>query len=151
MCRTNSPNEGAFGRTDGSGRPVTELISEIHEGDPSLRRGWPLRYWGLEPFDQGRSDWQIRYASVFEHRGTFSETISAATDRVLTRQAMSSSMPARAGSFNSGSDERRGARSHRRRSLEGIEPMTCVPLVRADRPGVPIPNVEGIDPRGPAS
>jgi hypothetical protein len=26
-------------------RPVTELISEIHEGDPSLRRGWPLEYW----------------------------------------------------------------------------------------------------------
>jgi len=125
-------------------------MSEIDEGDPSLRRGWPLQYWGLEPFDQGRSDWQIRYASVFQHSGTFSETISAATDRVLTRQAMSSSMPARAGSLNSGSDlraiERRGARPHRRRSLEA-----CVSLVRADRPGVPIPNVEGIDARGPAS
>ena len=83
------------------------------------------------------------------------ETISAATDRVLTRQAMSSSMPVRAGPFNSGSDlraiERRETRPHRRRSLEGIEPMTSVPLVRADRPGAPIPNVEGIDPRGPAS
>jgi hypothetical protein len=80
-----------------------------------------LQYWGLEQFDQGRSDWQIRYASVFQHSGTFSETISAATDRVLTRQAMSSSMPVRAGSFNSGSDlraiERRGARPHRRRSF----------------------------------
>ena len=47
-------------------RPVTELISEIHEGDPSLRRDWPLQYWGLEPFDQGRIDWTIRYASVFQ-------------------------------------------------------------------------------------
>ena len=47
-------------------RPVTELISEIHEGDPSLRRGWPLEYWGLEPFDQGRIDWKMRYASVFQ-------------------------------------------------------------------------------------
>jgi chemotaxis methyl-accepting protein methylase len=46
-------------------RPVTELMSEIHEGDPSLRRGWPLDYWGLEPFDQGRIDWKMRYASVF--------------------------------------------------------------------------------------
>ena len=47
-------------------KPVKELIGEIHEGDPSLRRGWPLRYWGLEPLDRGRDDWQIRYASVFQ-------------------------------------------------------------------------------------
>jgi O-antigen/teichoic acid export membrane protein/chemotaxis methyl-accepting protein methylase len=47
-------------------RPVTELIREIHEGDPSLRRDWPLQYWGLEPFDQGRIDWKMRYASVFQ-------------------------------------------------------------------------------------
>src|SRR5262245_15729475 len=50
-------------------RPVMELISEIHEGDPSLRRDWPLQYWGLEPFDQGRIDWKMRYASVFQHGG----------------------------------------------------------------------------------
>jgi chemotaxis methyl-accepting protein methylase len=47
-------------------RPVMELISEIHEGDPSLRRDWPLEYWGLEPIDQGRNDWKMRYASVFQ-------------------------------------------------------------------------------------
>lgn len=47
-------------------KPVTELISEIHEGDPSLRRDWPLAYWGLEPFDRGRIDWKMRYASVFQ-------------------------------------------------------------------------------------
>jgi chemotaxis methyl-accepting protein methylase len=47
-------------------RPVTELISEIHEGDPSLRRDWPLEYWGLEPIDRGRTDWKMRYASVFQ-------------------------------------------------------------------------------------
>ena len=47
-------------------RPVTELIGEIHEGDPSLRRDWPLQYWGLEPLDRGRDDWEIRYASVFQ-------------------------------------------------------------------------------------
>jgi chemotaxis methyl-accepting protein methylase len=50
--------------------PVTELIREIHDGDPSLRRDWPLQYWGLEPLDQGRSDWEIRYASVFQIGGT---------------------------------------------------------------------------------
>jgi chemotaxis methyl-accepting protein methylase len=47
-------------------RPIPELIKEIHEGDPSLRRDWPLQYWGLEPFDGGRNDWNIRYASVFQ-------------------------------------------------------------------------------------
>jgi SAM-dependent methyltransferase len=47
-------------------RPVPELIMEIHEGDPSLLRDWPLVYWGLEPFDQSRDDWKIRYASVFQ-------------------------------------------------------------------------------------
>ncbi len=47
-------------------RPVTTMIKEIHEGDPSLRRDWPLHYWGLEPFDQDREDWEIRYASVFQ-------------------------------------------------------------------------------------
>lgn len=58
-------------------RPVTDLISEIHEGDPSLRRDWPLEYWGLEPLDQGRIDWKMRYASVFQ-RGERSEQLLSA-------------------------------------------------------------------------
>jgi chemotaxis methyl-accepting protein methylase len=45
--------------------PVEELLTEIHEGDVSLRLGWPLEYWGLEPFHGDRSDWRLRYASVF--------------------------------------------------------------------------------------
>lgn len=47
-------------------KPVTDLIREVHDGDVSVRRGWPLEYWGLEPFDDRRPDWQIRYASVFQ-------------------------------------------------------------------------------------
>ena len=46
-------------------KPVVDLIKDIHEGDPSLRQGWPLEYWGLEPFWDDRSDWKFRYASVF--------------------------------------------------------------------------------------
>jgi len=46
--------------------PITEMIEEIHEGDPSLRKDWPFRYWGLEPFNKRRPDWQIRYCSVFQ-------------------------------------------------------------------------------------
>jgi chemotaxis methyl-accepting protein methylase len=47
-------------------KPVTELIREIHDGDSSIRQGWPLGYWGLEPFRDNRRDWRIRYASVFQ-------------------------------------------------------------------------------------
>jgi chemotaxis methyl-accepting protein methylase len=47
-------------------KPVTELMKEIHEGDPSLRNSWPLDYWGLEPFRDDRQDCTIRYASVFQ-------------------------------------------------------------------------------------
>jgi chemotaxis methyl-accepting protein methylase len=46
-------------------RPVTELIEQIHEGDPSARNGWPLAWWGLEPIDHRRRDWQIRYAAAY--------------------------------------------------------------------------------------
>jgi len=46
--------------------PVTDLMREIHEGDASLTDGWPLTYWGLEPFCTDRPDWRIRYASVFQ-------------------------------------------------------------------------------------
>jgi hypothetical protein len=45
--------------------PITDLAREIHEGDTSILAGWPLEYWGLEPFDDRRPDSQIRYASVF--------------------------------------------------------------------------------------
>jgi SAM-dependent methyltransferase len=47
-------------------KPVRDAIEAIHEGDRSLRRSWPWRYWGLEPFDKKRQDWDVRYASVFQ-------------------------------------------------------------------------------------
>ena len=47
-------------------KPVTDLMREVHEGDPSLRDGWPLQYWGLEPFCDDLPDWKIRYAAVFQ-------------------------------------------------------------------------------------
>jgi len=46
--------------------PVRELIEDIHEGDPSVRRDWPCAWWGLEPLNKKISDWQMRYASVFQ-------------------------------------------------------------------------------------
>jgi len=36
------------------------------QGASSIRLGWPLNDWGLEPFDERRKDWQIRYFTVFQ-------------------------------------------------------------------------------------
>ncbi len=46
--------------------PLIELIREIHEGDPVLRRAWPEAWWGLEPLDERRPNWQLRYAGVYQ-------------------------------------------------------------------------------------
>jgi SAM-dependent methyltransferase len=45
--------------------PVPELIAEIHNGDPSVRADWPWQWWGLEPLNRRRHDWQTRYAAAF--------------------------------------------------------------------------------------
>jgi len=49
-------------------RPVPDLIEEIHDGDPSVRRDWPCEWWGLEPIDKRRVGWRTRYAAVFRPR-----------------------------------------------------------------------------------
>jgi chemotaxis methyl-accepting protein methylase len=47
-------------------KPITDMIRQVHEGDPSLTNGWPSEYWGLEPFSTQRPDWTVRYASAFQ-------------------------------------------------------------------------------------
>jgi len=49
--------------------PVLELLEEMHEGDPLLREDWPFEYWGLEPLDKRKPNWQLRYASAFRLSG----------------------------------------------------------------------------------
>jgi len=46
--------------------PVRELIAEIHDGDPSVRADWPWEWWGLEPLNRSKQDWQTHYATVFQ-------------------------------------------------------------------------------------
>ena len=46
-------------------KPVAELMAEIHDGDPSVRADWPWHWWGLEPLNRRRHDWQTRYAAAF--------------------------------------------------------------------------------------
>lgn len=50
--------------------PVTELIEEIHDGDPSVRADWPWQWWGLEPLNRRRQDWRTRYAASFRIGGS---------------------------------------------------------------------------------
>jgi chemotaxis protein methyltransferase CheR len=45
--------------------PVQELIVEVHDGDRSVRADWPWEWWGLEPLNRKRQDWQTRYAAAF--------------------------------------------------------------------------------------
>jgi SAM-dependent methyltransferase len=47
-------------------RPIPELLEQIHDGDPSVRGDWPWCWWGLEPLDRSRPDWQLRYAAFFQ-------------------------------------------------------------------------------------
>ena len=49
--------------------PVAELMAEIHDGDPSVRADWPWEWWGLEPLNRKRPDWQTRYAAAFRIGG----------------------------------------------------------------------------------
>jgi len=50
--------------------PVPELMAEVHNGDPSVRADWPWQWWGLEPLNRRRRDWQIRYAAAFRIAGS---------------------------------------------------------------------------------
>jgi SAM-dependent methyltransferase len=47
-------------------KPVPDLIEDIHNGDGSICADWPWRWWGLEPFNRRRADWQTRYAAFFQ-------------------------------------------------------------------------------------
>ena len=45
--------------------PIAELRAEIHDGDPLVRSDWPWQWWGLEPLDRRRPEWETRYSAVF--------------------------------------------------------------------------------------
>ncbi len=45
--------------------PVLDSLEAIHDGDDTIRKSWPTKYWGLEPLDKRRPDWTLRYASAF--------------------------------------------------------------------------------------
>lgn len=47
-------------------QPVMDLLEDIHDGDSAVRKDWPAQYWGLEPLDNTRRNWPLRYATVFQ-------------------------------------------------------------------------------------
>jgi len=49
--------------------PVPDLRAEIHNGDPLVRSDWPCKWWGLEPLDRRRPEWETRYSGVFRIGG----------------------------------------------------------------------------------
>src|SRR5271166_6368166 len=54
-------------------RPVSELIEEIHDGDPSVRGDWPWEWWGLEPLSKRRHNWRMWYAAAFQQGNRIAE------------------------------------------------------------------------------
>jgi len=71
---------------DSDWKAISELRKEMHEGDSSLLGGWPLGYWSLEPIDETRPDWHVRYASAFRV-GEASESSKELTYSRVAREA----------------------------------------------------------------
>jgi len=61
--------------------PVLDFIDEIHNADPSLLRDWPFNYWGLEPMNKRKPDWEIRYSSVFRVPGAAPPAVLSSENR----------------------------------------------------------------------
>jgi hypothetical protein len=76
--------------------PVRDLLVEVHDGDHSVRADWPCAWWGLEPLNRNRPDWQTRYAAAFrigspEGPRTSSGCVSAKQAGVKALDALTSS------------------------------------------------------------
>jgi len=79
--------------------PLQELLEEIHAGDPWMKDHWPWHYAGLEPLNERRRDWRLRYAAAFEltaagedngdgvGRSSVEDRVSAAAFPVNARRA----------------------------------------------------------------
>ncbi|MEQ1928902.1 MAG: CheR family methyltransferase [Parvularculaceae bacterium] len=67
--------------------PDTAAIEPLHEGDVTLRRGWPFEYWGLEPLDRGRRDYALRYAAALIKPGANPFRRAAATTEATRKRA----------------------------------------------------------------
>lgn len=46
--------------------PVRDRVEEIYLADWNALAHWPFTYWGQEPLDKHRRDWEARYAAVYQ-------------------------------------------------------------------------------------
>jgi chemotaxis methyl-accepting protein methylase len=46
--------------------PVRDMIEDVYLADWNALARWPFSYWGREPFDATRPDWEMRYAAVYQ-------------------------------------------------------------------------------------
>lgn len=46
--------------------PVRDMIEDVYLADWNALARWPFSYWGREPFDGTRPDWEMRYAAVYQ-------------------------------------------------------------------------------------
>lgn len=67
--------------------PVVELRDEIHDGDRLVRADWPWRWWGLEPLDRRRPDWETRYSAAFRIRKPAPDASTAPDEALLVVRA----------------------------------------------------------------
>jgi hypothetical protein len=47
-------------------KPILDLFEQMYNADQSDRNDWPWEWWGLEPIDYRRHDWQLRYGVAFQ-------------------------------------------------------------------------------------
>lgn len=48
--------------------PVQGRLEDLYHGDERALTRWPMTYWGPEPFDRTRPDWDLRYGTLFRRR-----------------------------------------------------------------------------------
>ena len=47
-------------------KPILGNLEDIYQADQAAIKAWPLKWWGLEPPDFTRSDWDVRYCTIFQ-------------------------------------------------------------------------------------
>ena len=72
--------------------PARDLLVEIHDGDSCVRADWPWAWWGLEPLNRKRHDWQTRYAAAFRIRSPESRGHRAAPPQITKQTGLKRSI-----------------------------------------------------------
>jgi SAM-dependent methyltransferase len=99
-------------------KPVAELLEEVHDGDPSIRDGWPFDYWAKEPIRARRRDATIRYASAFQIQAGGYEKSTGGVLMSLAHNDSGASSPSQ--QPGAGSGARRGYRYMKSKSRLGV-------------------------------